>query len=61
MEKFWIVVSEQKGAAFYPKQHTEEAMAFAEAEKLARVNHGRFFVLECKGIVQKTDVVTHKF
>ena len=59
--KFWIVVSDQRGPADWPMRHPSEESAFAEAERLARIGTGKFFVLEAKGAAVKKDVVTVRF
>jgi len=46
--KFWIVMSEYRGAAPHPHRHLSENAAFAEAQRLAKDHGGKFFVLEAK-------------
>lgn len=59
--KFWIVVSESRGASYCPLRHSNESSAFAEAERLARTHSGKFFVMEAKGAAAKLDVQVSRF
>jgi hypothetical protein len=59
--RFWIVVSDGRGPAAWPFKHTTEADAFTEAQRLARNNTGRFFVMEAIGSSEKKDVTTVRY
>ena len=61
--KFWIVAQEGNGPAYWPFRHASEEAAFTEAERLARTVSpaSKFFVLECKGVSVKRDVLTMRF
>lgn len=58
---FWIVVSEANGMARYPSKHTTEDSAVKEAERLARLHGGRFYILEARGYAARNDVTTKQF
>ena len=60
-QKFWIVMSDGRGIASWPVRHCSESIAFAEAERLTRVNGGKFFVLEAVGACAKVDVQIARF
>ena len=60
-KKFWIVVSEARGPASWPCKHLTESLAFHEAERLARNNGGKFFVMEAKGAAAKVEIQTARF
>lgn len=59
--KFWIVVSDQRGPASWPCRHTSEESAFREAERLAFENPGKFFVMEAIGASIRNLVRTSRF
>ena len=63
IKKFWIVSQEGHGPALWPFKHASEQSAFNEAERLARTTSpgSKFFVLECKGVSVRRDVVTMRF
>jgi len=57
MNRFWIVISETRGASPYPHRHTAEQLAVDEAMRLTRSQGGVFYVLEAKFKAAKNDVV----
>jgi len=54
-------MSETRGPATYPVRHCSEEIAFNEAERLARIHGGKFFVLEAIGASAKVEVQTARF
>jgi hypothetical protein len=59
--KFWIVVSDLRGPSQYPYRHLTQQSAFDEAQRLVRVNGGKFWVFEAIGASIRQDVITMKF
>lgn len=44
-EQYWIVVSDSRGPAMQPARHRSEALAIAEARRLAVQNPGDVFTV----------------
>lgn len=61
VSRFWIVVGEESGMSAYPARHATEELAFAEAERLASLHPGRFYVFEAKGVSKRVEIHTRKF
>ena len=57
----YIVISAAHGPAHTPYVHGHAHQAFLEAERLARVHGGKFYVLEVKGFAERTDVRTVRY
>jgi len=60
MNTFWIVVSSVNGPSKFPHRHTSEANAISEAERLAEIYSGEFYVMQAKSVSVKKSVVTTK-
>lgn len=60
MSTFWIVVSSVRGPAPLPHRHTSEANAVLEAERLANIYDGEFYVMQAKSVSVKKSVITTK-
>jgi hypothetical protein len=56
--KFWIVMSAANGPSPRPYRHERKFSARIEAERLARMHGGKFYVLEAITATERKDIET---